>query len=360
MTTKVQEHDMTVASDFTGLLAEYGHKFEAAPEVLGEALASVGLGASISHQGGYTGRIPYRKWCVLLEALFDRVNDLALGINIGGVVKPSHCGVLGYLALSAKTLGEAILQFERYQFLLYGGSRAQSRLDGDRLRVDWPIHEKSLGVGLSDEILLYGLINFFRIMLGNQLEEEDFRVWLQETSLSFPHAPIAPLPNYQSDGIGEVLFSQATLSLSMPASILILPIGTHDPGLFQVLNRQARVLLSVLPDGRDDFEQEVREYLRKALPEGQPTLDGLARAISVSSRTVRRRLADRGLNFGSILQETRSKLACQYLDEGRITLSEVALMLGYSEQSAFNRAFRQWMGMTPRQYLQLSKSCSEP
>ncbi|MDX1598966.1 MAG: helix-turn-helix domain-containing protein [Marinobacter sp.] len=350
---------MTVASDFTGLLAGYCKEFNLASEVLSEVIASAGLGGSNHPEHACSGRIPYRKWCVLLEKLFERTNDLELGIHIGGIVKPAHCGVLGYLAVSAKSLGEALFQFERYQCLLYGGSRAQPRLIGDRLRVDWPIHESRLGVGLSDEILLYGLINFFRIMLGNQLDGDDGRGWLQQTSLSFAHAPIAPLPKYQTHGIGEVLFSQSTLSLSVPAAILTLPIRTHDPDLFEVLNRQARILLTVLPDGQDDFEQSVRHYLHKALPEGAPTLDSLARAISLSSRTVRRRLADRGLTFGSVLRETRAQLARQYLDEERITLSEIALMLGYSEQSAFTRAFRQWTGMSPRQYFQCAKSCVE-
>ncbi|WP_175528260.1 helix-turn-helix domain-containing protein [Marinobacter mobilis] len=345
---------MSVTSDFSGLLKAYSAEAELAPGEVSEVLALVGLNNRKPTQASNAGRIPYKKWCELLEALYKRANDPALGVHLGGAVKPSNCGVLGYLAINARTLGEAIFQFDRYQQLLCSGSRARMTLTGDCLRAEWPVHEQSLGIGLSDEVLLYGLMNFFRILLGGQEGEDDLLKWLAQTSLSFAHASIAPMSEYHSGGIGEVSFNQPRLALSMPASVLSLPIRTHDAALFDILNQQADALLRVLPNAQDCFEQSVRDYLRKSLPEGGATLNGLARSLSLSDRTVRRRLAERSLNFSVILQQTRYHLARQYLDDGRTTLSEVALMLGYSEQSAFSRAFKLWAGVSPLQYSRLS------
>ena len=348
-------HTMSVASDLTGLLASYGEQFNVPAAEINAALKSVGVEAPATPGSCGTGRMPYPQWCAALEALFARVDDPAMGIHIGQVIQPAHCGVLGYLVLSSSTLAEALGQFERYQLLLYGGSLGQASFEDDQLKFTWPQHERSLGVGLSDETLVYGLIHFVRIMVGTELAKADTAHWLEQMSLRFVHTPTAPLADYRIEGIGDVRFEQPQLSLSLPLSVLSLPVSNRDPALFQLLNQQAEALLKVLPDKGDDFDAQVRDYLRKALPDGAPTLEGLASTLAVSSRTVHRRLAERGLNFATLLRQTREQLARQYLDEGRISLSEVAFMLGYSEQSAFSRAFRHWTGQTPRQYLRGEK-----
>jgi AraC-like DNA-binding protein len=258
--------------------------------------------------------------------------------------------VLGYLVLSADTLGEALAQFERFQQLLYGGSPGETAFTGNEMRFVWPVHDHTLGVGLSDETLVFGLINFVRIMLGAQVDDTSFRSWLKDVRITFVHNPTAGLETYQASGVGDIRFRQPALSISLPVSVLTLPVSNRDPALFQLLNQQAEALLKVLPDGPDGFDEQVRDYLRRALPEGTPTLEKLAAAVNMSARTVHRRLEERGLNFRTLLQQTRIQLARQYLDEGRISLGEIALMLGYSEQSAFTRAFRTWTGMSPKQY----------
>jgi AraC-like DNA-binding protein len=71
--------------------------------------------------------------------------------------------------------------------------------------------------------------------------------------------------------------------------------------------------------------------------------------MAMTPRTLQRHLADRNLKFQPLLNELRGRLADEYLSDLRLQLSEIALLLGYSEQSAFNRAYKQWSGLTPRQ-----------
>ena len=72
--------------------------------------------------------------------------------------------------------------------------------------------------------------------------------------------------------------------------------------------------------------------------------------LNMSERTLFRRLQDQGLNFKQLQSQIRMQLAREYLADARLTQSEIALLLGYSEQSAFNRAFKRETGMTPRQF----------
>ena len=71
----------------------------------------------------------------------------------------------------------------------------------------------------------------------------------------------------------------------------------------------------------------------------------------METRSLQRRLADQGMTFQGLLDETRRHLAEAYLRDERLDLAEIALLLGYSEQSAFTRAFRTWTGLPPAQWL---------
>jgi AraC-like DNA-binding protein len=83
------------------------------------------------------------------------------------------------------------------------------------------------------------------------------------------------------------------------------------------------------------------------LPEGSPTVVRLAKATHVSVRTLQRRLDARGLTWQAFLDRTRTELALRYLEDPSLSLSDIAMLLGYSEQSAFTRGFRRCTGTTP-------------
>ena len=81
-----------------------------------------------------------------------------------------------------------------------------------------------------------------------------------------------------------------------------------------------------------------------------PTLERTAHALGMSPRTLRRRLADEGTTFSNLLAEVRRDLAQRYLGDRALSIAEVAFILGFSEASAFHRAFRRWTNTTPRQF----------
>lgn len=108
--------------------------------------------------------------------------------------------------------------------------------------------------------------------------------------------------------------------------------------------------MDVLPQS-ESFVQSLRTALLKALQSGEPTSRTVARLLHLSERTLFRRLEEHQLAFKEVLAQTRMQLAKEYLCEGRLTHSEIALLLGYSEQSAFSRAFKRESGVSPRQWL---------
>jgi len=94
----------------------------------------------------------------------------------------------------------------------------------------------------------------------------------------------------------------------------------------------------------------------KSIPEGGATLPKVAKGMNLSTRTLQRRLLEYKLSYQALLDAVREQLARRYLSRTSLMLSEIPFLLGYSDQSAFNRAFRNWTGMTPGRFRQLDRT----
>lgn len=96
--------------------------------------------------------------------------------------------------------------------------------------------------------------------------------------------------------------------------------------------------------------RELRRCIEDALPNGGMTIDTVAARLGLSERTLQRRLRAAQLNFQQLVEELRFETACAYLQAGILPLTEIGYRLGYSEPSAFSRAFRRWSGASPLAY----------
>jgi AraC-like DNA-binding protein len=137
--------------------------------------------------------------------------------------------------------------------------------------------------------------------------------------------------------------------MEMPVSLLAMRVTSSDPYLRDLFERQAHAMLAQHPRP-DAFLDQLQQQMMTALQEGEPSAAMLAERMSCSLRSFYRKLAEYGLCYRALLGDVRFKLARMYLADSRLSLVEVALLLGYSEQSAFSRAFRKWSGSTPQEY----------
>lgn len=94
----------------------------------------------------------------------------------------------------------------------------------------------------------------------------------------------------------------------------------------------------------------VREMLREQMAKGSVEADAVARRLCISRYTLYRRLKRENQSFAALLDQVRQQAAQLYLTSTPASLTEIALKLGFSEQSAFSRAFRRWTGRSPMQY----------
>ena len=130
---------------------------------------------------------------------------------------------------------------------------------------------------------------------------------------------------------------------------LTVPNALGDEGITRFLISHLDQELSEI-DGAPSIVVATKDAIARALSEGLPRMADVARGLGLSARSLHRRLAEHGLTFQTLTEDTRRELAEGMLTQEQYSLSEIAFLTGFSEQSAFTRAFKRWTGQTPASY----------
>ena len=280
---------------------------------------------------------PAEHWRQLLARAADYLHDPALGLHLGATITPAHLGPLGYVLAASSNASAALQRYLRYQRLVHDVSPVRYELSGDELILEWNDDSRAIGPH-ANQCGLAALVQFARHIAAP--DTTPLAVYFVEP------APADPAPYAEYFGC-PVYFDQPATRIRFAASLLQQPLRQPDATLATLLQGQVDALLAALPQ-QDHLLNDIRRHLSRRLLQGEPALELIAADLHLSGRTLRRRLQQQGWHFRQLLEDTRRHLAEDYLRDPRLTLPEVALLLGYSEQSAFNRAFRRWTGQTPR------------
>jgi len=287
-------------------------------------------------------QMSYEQWWQLLEDLSELTGNANVGVDVGRHVKVEHCGVLGYLFRTSRNLLEALTCFKRFERLLYAGSSVHTeQRTPTTLSLVWD-PEFGYSSQLSDELLLTAMINITREILQPHAMSPlavEFTQIISDRSKQ----------EYESFFRANVSGGNEKLALTFALDDLLHPIPHKDPTLHSLLGRQAEELLKQLPDS-DVFLVELRDAIIRCLHEGRPNAESVAEQMHISARTLHRRLQEKHRIFRDVLKDIRKSMAIRYLLDDKLVLAEIALLLGYAEQSAFTRAFTQWFGQSPLQY----------
>ena len=285
--------------------------------------------------------VALRRW----QALLSHARDLDPGpkstfaLRLARGIAPRHFGVVGFAALACSTLGEALQRLERYHRSVYDVNLAQVRPCNEGVCIEWGVERGRPGA-LVDETALAALVQLTREFTGKPL---------RALAVDFVNPRPANVRPYQDFFGGPVRFGQPSTRLLLSAQDLALPLRGADAALLALLDAQAEALLREVAAVSEPVGVW-RQALVGLIRSGRTQLPDLAQSLQMSPRSLQRRLAEQDHSFQALLCQTRQQLAEAYLRDANVELAEVALLLGYSEQSAFTRAFRQWTGQPPRQW----------
>jgi AraC-like DNA-binding protein len=296
-----------------------------------EVLASVGLDPDSLDRA--ENRIAFAAASRLLHACVIRTGCQHFALIVGQRMRLSQLGLAGQLAFYSSTLRAAIRAFAVYQHLNSEGM-ATFLLEEDGVAVLGPLVCQS-GVEHVEQlydVAIAATLSFIRQLSGAR--------WRPERVL-FSHSKPTDGTVYRRSFQAPCRFDVERTALMFPASMLDHELASADPKKLRILEAQARQ--------RDDWDLSLRlrRALRTLLLTQRVSAEQVASLVSMHRRTLNRRLKVEGTTFQALLDEVRFEAACQLLDATRIPITEIAMSLGYSETSAFSRAFRRWSGSTP-------------
>ncbi|MDD2927119.1 AraC family transcriptional regulator [Rhodoferax sp.] len=302
----------------------------------------------LAHAGLSPSQLNEARWPIdditrLWRAAADLTSDPGFGLHAGQLVGPASFNVVSFILQSSSTLREAIMVTQKFQRLISDGGRFQL-LEGPLQ--SWLIYHPQQGeLAFSPhqlEAVLAAVISFSRWVLGQPVKP---------VRAQFSHARLGPLALYQEVFQAEVDFNQAFCGLQFDNAVLDLALPQADAQLATLHREYAAARLAALSHA-PDFLGQLRHWLGAHLAQGVPERQAAAQHLKLSERVLARRLQALGLSYSQLVDQVRKDKACQAVADTDDAFASIAQTLGFSEASAFNRAFKRWTGHKPGDWRQ--------
>lgn len=281
--------------------------------------------------------------CALMDAAIQISGDHNLGIHIGERTTISVLGITGYLMESSKDLLTALHHLQEYtssfsRLYYFGielcGDVAIYRCEPIQVWNDLSPETARQSV----DIAFAGTLHILRLLTGFQL---------QPLSISYRYSRITDTSEHERILKCRPQFNQSSNAIIFSLKDLQRSIISYNRELNKVF---IQMLQQKLQQENQSFIQQVRTIILELSNPSFPNLEDVAARLYLTPRTLQRKLQEENTNFRTETDSIKEELARNLLLSKNLTVSEIADRLGYADQAAFQRAFRQWTGQTPKAY----------
>jgi AraC-like DNA-binding protein len=319
---------------FLGLVALEG--LDPAP-----VLADAGVGPS--DLADIDGRVELPRCEALASAVTRRLSERQI-LSVFSRLKAGDFGILDYVIRNSRTLGESLERLARYTHVNNSIADCVLETDAVHARVSFvqPPTVSAAFVRLSATAWLASCVVIVRQLLGPD--------WAPtEALLPNPEPGSADREAYKS-------LLRCPIRFAAPAAVFVVPrleleraVEGADPALAELMEPHLeRALAEASPGSRAAVP--VRRALVTMLGGQEPTLERVARRLGTTPRTLQRRLRDENTTFQDLLDSVRHEIALVHVGKQAASIDEIAWLLGFSNGSAFHRAFKRWTGITPGEF----------
>ncbi len=278
-----------------------------------------------------------------------KTGDQNLGLHIGEAFDLAAIGIVGYVLLNCQTYAQVLEKLSQYTCLFSRGVVIRHRISGNWVECDCEI------IGNVKNYLLaeprHPIESTFAALLTATQQLTGQPVSLQ--SIWFQHPQPEDCTEHERIFQTAVQFSQPTNRISINSACLDWPIRSANSNLLSVFERHAIAMLKAqnpsVPQAQS-YSAIVMAAIAQQLQGEVPPIDAIARQLTTSVRQLQRELHAEHTSYQKLLDETRKRMALSQLKRPEISIHEVAFLLGFSEPSAFHRAFKRWTRQTPRRY----------
>lgn len=276
-----------------------------------------------------------------------------LALQIASYARLNYSDVLGHLCLSGYNFGDMLAKFQRYHSLMFEGLNVQIKIDHQHVLVkcSLPIKLKEVLrsrriVATVIEICLAGIFTVIRRSFdSNQPLYNQVLIPSLEPENAEMYGQFFECP---------VIFNADHLTVKLDITLMSQPLDLSIELLAVLIKKRIQSEMGLLSAMLSDpFLNELQDHIFRALENRSPNIDYVAEKMAISRASLQRRLSERDISFSEQLDKTRLNLAKLYLEHKKLSLSEIAWLLGFSDQTAFSRSFKRWLGMSPLDFRRL-------
>jgi len=284
--------------------------------------------------------LPIETYLLIQDEAAEYVNDPHFGLHMGEFAETRSWSILGYMMMNCKNLGEALEKSRRYSRVIgnFIETREEPKLNKIKLIFFTPPHTPEMSRHCFDTSISSS-VRMMRSLTG---------VDINPLEITFTCAEPGSRSEYERFFQCPVLFGQEDNSITLDISLINTSIPMASPGLLLYFEKYAENFLVEL-DQKNEHTRAVTKIILARLDDDDMSINKVAKEMSVSVRTLQKRLEKEGIAFSDLYKDIRQRLAQKYLREN-YTVEQITYLLGFSEPSVFRKAFKKWSGITPREY----------
>ena len=292
----------------------------------------------------HEARISTKQFDIIWKEAVKKADDINFGLHFGKEIANSYFGgnILFSMMTNSATVGNALEIFCRYHTLMEDSILPKMKVGDDFAFLSWESIDPHFEISRHiSEALLCAYVYIIRRITENNSGLLEVR---------FRHLRPKDIREHKEVFLVPLLFDQPKNELVIEKNTLNLPVFLADPKLLETIEHLAKNLLDRLYP-RNIWTDKVISLISKLLSGGEKTdIKTIAATLAVSARNLQNRLKEEKTSYQRIIDQVRKEVALNYLTQKDVTICDIALLLGFSEQSAFNHAFKRWSGLTPGQY----------
>ncbi len=288
-------------------------------------------------------RLPLTGYVALMKYSQELCNDPSLALHLGAATDFKEISVVGLICYSAPTMGEALMELNRFGPLV-------AELDVPRLGARFQLTPSPEGLWMVDTRTDP---NSFP-----EMTEETWSRFIAETTRHFPDMPYAKevhvthrAPAYRAEYEKvmkvPVIFESDKNAMLIDENWPDVTLNEPDLYIFGILSEHAAKLLASLETAKT-VRGKIERLLIPNLHKSDLGMDNVAAQMGLSRQTLFRRLKAEGVTYEKLLDDLRHQMALHYLSGKKATIHETAMLVGFSDSTAFSRAFKRWTGKSPR------------
>jgi AraC-like DNA-binding protein len=291
-------------------------------------------------------RIPVETYLLIQDEAARFIRDPYLGLHMGEFAEAGSWSILGYMMMNCKTLGQVFEKAGKYSRIVGNliDARAEAKFGKIRVVYFTPPHAPVMSRHCF-ESTFSSSVRMMRTLTGEPLNPLE---------VTFTHPQPESAAEYERIFRCPVRFGQKENSVTLDWKIVNLPVRMANPSLLEHFEKYAQDFLAQM-ERKDEHTRAATKIILSKLDDENLSIEKVAKEMSVSVRTLQNKLDAEGVVFSDLLRDIRERLAKKYIREN-YSVEQITYLLGFSEPSVFRKAFKKWMGVTPREYREAIRS----